>query len=89
MSVTRLHEFRQMKNEIRGSEKYLVVGIDIAKERHHAFFGRSDGKTLLRRLVFDNTKEGFEKLCFHADTIRKQHTSGYDILRHGTYRRLS
>jgi transposase len=70
---TRLTMFRQMKNEIRGSEKYLVVGIDIAKEKHHAFFGRSDGKTLLRRLVFENTKEGFEKLCFHAEIIRKQH----------------
>jgi transposase len=71
---TRLTVFRQMKNEIRGSARYLVVGIDIAKERHHAFFGRSDGKTLLRRLVFDNTKEGFEKLCFHAEIIRRQHT---------------
>jgi hypothetical protein len=27
---TRLTMFRQMKNEIRGSAKYLVVGIDIA-----------------------------------------------------------
>jgi transposase len=71
---TRLTMFRQMKNEIRGSEKYLVVGVDISKEKHHAFFGRSDGKTLLRRLVFDNTQEGFEKLCFHAEIIRKQNT---------------
>jgi transposase len=63
--INRLQEFRQMKENIRGSEKYLVVGIDVAKERHHAFFGRSDGKTLLRALVFDNSKEGFEKLCFH------------------------
>jgi transposase len=71
--ISRLHEFRQMKETIRGSEKHLVVGIDIAKDRHHAFFGRSDGKTLLRTLVFDNTKEGFEKLCFHADILKKQH----------------
>ena len=71
--ISRLHEFRQMKESIRGSEMYLVVGIDVAKDRHHAFFGRSDGKTLLRTLVFDNTKEGFEKLCFHADIFKKQH----------------
>jgi len=44
---SRLTEFRQMKNEIRGSTKYLAAGIDIAKERHHAFFGRSEGRTLL------------------------------------------
>jgi transposase len=68
----RLMEFRQLKNEIRGSTQHLVVGIDIAKERHNAFFGTVSGKTLLRGFVFDNTKEGFEKLCFQADILKKQ-----------------
>ena len=66
---SRLKEFRQLKHEIRGSTQYLVVGIDIAKERHHAFFGTPAGKTVLRRLVFDNTKEGFDKLLFQAETL--------------------
>lgn len=70
---TRLEEFRQLKREIRGSAQYLVVGIDVAKERHNAFFGTPAGKVLLRRLVFDNTKEGFEKLCFQADILKSQH----------------
>ena len=35
----RLEEFRQLKKEIRGSESHLIVGIDVAKDRHHAFFG--------------------------------------------------
>jgi hypothetical protein len=25
---------------IRGSKEHLIVGIDVAKERHKAFFGR-------------------------------------------------
>ncbi len=29
---TRLEEFRQFRREVRGSSKYLLVGIDIAKE---------------------------------------------------------
>ena len=70
---SRLAEFRQLKREIRGSTQHLVVGIDIAKERHHAFFGTPAGKTLLHRLVFDNSKEGFEKLCFQADILKTQH----------------
>ena len=70
---TRLKEFRQLKNEIRESRDYLVVGIDVAKERHYAFFGTAAGKTLLRKLVFDNTKEGFEKLLFHAATLKTRH----------------
>jgi transposase len=58
----RLEEFRQLKKEIRGSERHLIVGIDIAKEKHHAFFGTCRGKTLLKRLVFMNDIEGFERL---------------------------
>ena len=45
---SRLQVFRQMKHEIRGSTEYLVVGIDVAKDRHDAFFGTPAGKTLLR-----------------------------------------
>jgi hypothetical protein len=44
----RLQKFRQLKREIRMSSEFLIVGIDIAKERRHAFFGTPTGKTLLR-----------------------------------------
>jgi len=70
---SRIERFRQFKREIRGSEEYLVVGIDIAKEKHHAFFGTATGKTLLRRLIFDNHREGFEKLLIHVEAIKVQH----------------
>ena len=69
----RLQAFRQMKKEIRGSQQHLIVGIDVAKEHHNAFFGTAAGKTFLRRFVFDNTREGFEKLCFQAEILKKQH----------------
>ena len=35
----RLTEFRQFKKEIRGSKDHLIMGIDVAKDKHHAFFG--------------------------------------------------
>jgi transposase len=69
---SRLAAFRQLKREIRGSTRHLVVGIDISKDRHHAFFGTPTGKTLLSRLVFDNSREGFEKLCFQAEALKTQ-----------------
>ncbi len=69
----RLEEFRQLRQEVRHSEKYLIVGIDIAKDRHHAFFGTATGKTLLRRLVFSNDHEGFRKLMDQAETLRVRH----------------
>ena len=69
----RLKEFRQLKNEIRGSKEHLIVGIDVAKEKHHAFFGTATGKTLLKRLVFENNIEGFRRLLTQVRALRVQH----------------
>ena len=69
----RLEEFRQFKKEIRGSAEHLLVGIDVAKDRHHAFFGTATGKTLFKRLVFENNVEGFRKLLAQAEAMKVQH----------------
>jgi transposase len=70
----RLEQFMQMKKEIRGSGQYLIVGIDAAKEKHRAFFGTAQGKTLVKNLVFDNTVEGFEKLDASVERVKVQHS---------------
>ena len=69
---TRLEEFRQFRKEIRGSAEYLLVGIDVAKDKHYAFFGTATGKTLFRRLVFENNREGFRKLLVQAEAMKVQ-----------------
>jgi len=68
----RLEEFRQFRKEVRGSAEYLLVGIDVAKDKHHAFFGTASGKALLRRLVFENNLEGFRKLLVQAEALKVQ-----------------
>jgi transposase len=73
---TRLEEFRQLRKEVRGSAEYLIVGIDVAKDKHHAFFGTAMGKTLFRRLVFDNSIEGFERLLVQVEALKVQHLLG-------------
>jgi transposase len=70
---TRLEEFRQLKKGIRGSTEHLIVGIDVAKERHHAFFGTATGKTLFKRLVFENTRAGFERVLIQAEALKLQY----------------
>ncbi len=35
---SRLGQFRRLRKEICGSEDYLVVGIDVAKDKHDACF---------------------------------------------------
>ncbi|MCP4257800.1 MAG: IS110 family transposase [Planctomycetes bacterium] len=69
----RIGAFRQLKKEIRGSTDHLIVGIDAAKDRHNAFGGTANGQTLFKRLVFDNTRQGFEKLTIHADAAMAKH----------------
>ncbi len=71
-TICRILRFREFKKEIRGSEEYLIVGIDISKNKHHAFFGTANGKSLLRRLIFANSLEGFQKLLSRADAIKSQ-----------------
>jgi transposase len=72
-STDRLYLFRVMRSTVRGSEKHLLVGIDVAKNTHHAFFGTSNGKTLRKNLVFDNSIKGFESLCSLARDLQNQH----------------
>ena len=65
----RLQWFRQFKAQFkgqgRGDSKILIIGIDVAKDRHHAFFGTAAGRTLHRRLIFENTSQGFGELLFY------------------------
>jgi transposase len=68
----RRDQFCQIKSEIRGSDDYLVVGIDVAKDKHHAFMGSATGNSLLRRLIFENNLEGFRKLLERCEAIRIQ-----------------
>ena len=70
--LIRLKKYRQMKDEIRGSDQHMIVGIDIAKDKHHAFVGTATGKTLLRRLIFENTIDGFRRLLAHVEAIGDQ-----------------
>jgi transposase len=61
-SCGRLTTFKNIRSTVRGADEYLLVGIDVAKNRHHAFFGTPKGKTLWKNLVFDNSVIGFEAL---------------------------
>ncbi len=70
----RLEQFRQLKEEIRSSDQHLIIGIDVAKEKHRAFFGTAQGKTLLKNVIFDNTIEGFEKLDAYAERVKVQYS---------------
>jgi len=44
--VKRLEQFRRLRKEIRGTQDYLVVGIDISKGTHNALMRTTPGKIL-------------------------------------------
>ena len=73
----KVNEFRQFKQRIRGSSEELVVGLDIGKRKHHAFFGNGNGQTVLKGLIVENSAEGFGHLlskvsfCMQWDGFRR------------------
>ncbi len=71
--VERQKLFRALREKIRGSSEYLVVGIDVGKDKHHAFYGTANGKTLRKRFVFHNRRCDFEGLRALARDLAKQH----------------
>ena len=71
--VLQFAQFCKIRSEIRGSGKYLIVGIDIAKDKHHAFFGTPNGKSLWRRLIFTNDIVGYDRLVDQVNTLTTQH----------------
>ena len=77
---TSVKEFWQLKKEIRGSKDHLIVGIDVAKDDHKAFFGTANGKTLLKRLTFNNDIEGFEKLLTRVKEMKAKHSLNEVVL---------
>jgi hypothetical protein len=70
--VKRLEQFRQLRRDIRGTQDYLVVGLDISKDIHNALMTTVSGK-IHRRLTFHNTREGFENLLLAVEAVKVQH----------------
>ena len=74
--VSRYTQFSQFRTTIRSSRDHLIVGIDVAKDKHHAFFGTADGKTLLRRLLFENNIQGYQKLMEKVCHLKSRYQLG-------------
>ena len=70
--LSRVKEFRQLKKRIQGSKTHLIVGIDVAKDRHHAFLGTATGSTLVKKLIFENSASGFSDLLARVEAVRAQ-----------------
>ena len=77
----RLAMFHKLRAEIRGSRRCLIVGVDIGKEKHHGFFGLPTGKTLYRRLVFGNDRDGFQKLIDRLEALKAGHRLNNFVIR--------
>jgi transposase len=70
--IIRRKQFCQIVKEIHKSDEYLIVGIDVAKDKHHAFMGTTTGKSLLRKLIFENNINGFSRLLKTVEAVKVQ-----------------
>ncbi len=50
----------------------MVVGIDVGKDKHHAFVGTARGICLFKKLVFENNLAGFARLLTTVDQLKAQ-----------------
>lgn len=66
-------EFSHLKSNIRGSRRHLIVGIDVAKDKHDAFFGTANGQTLLKHFKFKNSLEGFNNFLQKTESVKLRH----------------
>jgi len=71
--VARFAQFSEFRDNVRSSKTHLIVGIDIGKDKHHAFFGTAYGKTLWRRLIFTNDLTGYSRLNEQVKVLLSQH----------------
>jgi len=55
-------QFELIKKTVKEVQDYLLVGIDVAKEKCDACFMLSSGRILNKHLKLDNTKQGFDSL---------------------------
>ena len=69
-----LKQYQIISNEVL---PMILVGIDVAKDKHDCFIMNSDGEILAKAFTFSNTLEGFnflyEKICSvssHQDKIK-------------------
>jgi len=72
--LDRLQQFQDLRGTIRGSDSILIIGVDVAKDKHYAFFGTSNGRTLWKKLIFDNSIQGFNKLLSMTQDLSIQHS---------------
>ena len=52
--------FELIKKTVKEAQDYLLIGVDVAKEKCDACFMISSGRILNKHLKFENTKSGFE-----------------------------
>jgi transposase len=70
--IIRREKYCQIVKEITGSDQYMVVGIDVGKDKHHAFVGTARGICLFKKLVFENNLAGFDKFLTTVDQLKTQ-----------------
>jgi transposase len=69
---SQIEAFRQFQATVRGSNTHLIVGIDVAKRMHVACVGNDAGKVLVKRLRFENHRDGFSKLLETVERLKRR-----------------
>lgn len=74
----RRERFESIKNRIKEAQNYLLIGIDVAKDKHNASFMVSGGRVLNKKFIFENNQEGYayflKKILEYRNAIQPEET---------------
>lgn len=74
----RRERFEIIKQNIKEAQNYLLIGIDVAKDKHNASFLLSAGRVLNKKFIFENSKQGYKqflkKIHEYKDAIQPDET---------------
>lgn len=83
-----LKQYQIISNEVLSM---ILVGIDVAKDKHDCFIMNSDGEILAKAFTFSNTLEGFnflyEKIC-SVSSLQDKIKVGLEATGHYSYNLL-
>ena len=79
-SLTQIERFRQLQNELKRKNDFLLVGLDVAKKTVVACIISSENEIYLKKFSFTNTKEGILKLIIKAEEIKNKYNKTNIIL---------
>ena len=70
--LSRIEQFRQLKNDLVSGKEHLIIGIDVSKKKSVACITNNNKRCYVKKFDFSNTFEGITALMKKVIEIQNQ-----------------